>query len=99
LPSADSLRQVADHSSELQLRTGESFGALWTVDQIARKLGIQKALGVTEAAELGYWQVLARVLPAILILVCGDSAGRASAGRREDGQRPKVRVHLFVILL
>jgi len=46
----------------LRLRQGESFGALWTVDRIARQLGIQKALGVTHEAELSYWQVLARVL-------------------------------------
>ena len=40
----------------------ESLGALWTVDQVAQHLGIKKALGVTREAELGYWQVLARVL-------------------------------------
>jgi transposase len=77
---ADSLRQVADHSSELQLRTGESFGAVWTVDQIARKLGIQKALGVTEAAELGYWQVLARVLrPRVSLLAMVRLAATCAA--------------------
>jgi len=60
---ADSLAKLAnasDHS--LRLRQGGSFGALWTVDQVARQLGIQKALGVTREAELSYWQVLARVL-------------------------------------
>ena len=60
---ADSLAKLADVSDRsLRLRQGESFGALWTVDQIARQLGIQKALGVTHEAELSYWQVLARVL-------------------------------------
>src|ERR1035441_1436728 len=60
---ADSLAKLADASDHsLRLRQGESFGALWTVDQIARQLGIKKALGVTHEAELSYWQVLARVL-------------------------------------
>jgi hypothetical protein len=58
--SLSNLADASDHS--LRLRQGESLGALWTVDQIARQLGIQKALGVTHEAELSYWQVLARVL-------------------------------------
>jgi hypothetical protein len=60
---AESLAQVAEASAgALRLRQAESFGAVWTVDQLARKLGIRKALGVTREAELGYWQVLARLL-------------------------------------
>ncbi len=60
---ADSLSELADVSdNSLRLRQAESFGALWTIDQIARQLGINKALGVTHEAELSYWQVLARVL-------------------------------------
>jgi transposase len=58
--SLDALAKASDHS--LRLRTAESFGALWTVDQVAQQLGIKKALGVTHEAQLGYWQVLARVL-------------------------------------
>lgn len=60
---ADSLSQVADGShGSLRLRQAESFGALWAVDQVAQRLGIKKALGVTREAELSYWQALARVL-------------------------------------
>jgi len=60
---ADSLTEVADASGgSLKLRQGESFGAVWALDQVAQQLGIKKALGVTREAELGYWQVLARVL-------------------------------------
>ena len=58
-----SLRALADlPDGSLRLRTAESFGALWTVDQVAQQLGIKKALGVTRQAELAYWQVLARLL-------------------------------------
>lgn len=57
------LEQLATENSDaLRMRTAESMGAVWTVDQIAQRLGIQKALGVTREAELSYWQVLARVL-------------------------------------
>jgi hypothetical protein len=60
---ADSLAKLTDASNgSLRLRQAESFGALWAVDQITQQLGIKKALGVTWEAQLGYWQVLARVL-------------------------------------
>ena len=60
---ADSLSELAGASEgSLRLRQGESLGALWTVDQVAQRLGVKKALGVTREAELGYWQVVARVL-------------------------------------
>ena len=60
---ADSLTEVADASGgSLKLRQAESFGAVWALDQVAQQLGIKKALGITREAELGYWQVLARVL-------------------------------------
>ena len=60
---ADSLPKPA-HASDgsLRLRQAQSFGALWTVDQLAQQLGIKQALGVTREAQLSYWQVLARVL-------------------------------------
>lgn len=60
---ADSLSKLAEVSNgSLRLRQAESFGALYTVDQVAQSLGIKKALGVTGEAQLSYWQVLARVL-------------------------------------
>src|SRR5208283_261532 len=60
---AASLAKLADTSGDsLRLCQAESFGALWTVDQVAQQLGIKKALGVTREAQLSYWQVLARVL-------------------------------------
>ncbi|HOG88570.1 MAG TPA: hypothetical protein PLG26_15095, partial [Verrucomicrobiota bacterium] len=60
---ADSLAKLADTSQgSLRLRQGPSMGALWTIDQVAQRLGIKKALGVTWEAQLSYWQVLARLL-------------------------------------
>ena len=60
---AGSLSELANASDgSVRLRQAESLGAIWTVDQVAQQLGIHKALGVTHEAQLGYWQVLARVL-------------------------------------
>ena len=78
---ADSLADVANGSEgALRLRTAESFGALWTVDQVAQQLGIKQALGVTHEAELAYWQVLARVLrPGTSLLAMVRLAGTCAA--------------------
>jgi hypothetical protein len=56
----------------IQLRQGLSAGAVWTVYQVARRLGIDTALGHDFAGQLALWQVLARVL---------DQGSRLSAVR------------------
>jgi DDE family transposase len=78
---AGSLSGLAEASNDsLRLRTAESFGALWTVDQVAQQLGIKKALGGTREAQLGYWQVLARVLrPSTSLLAMVRLAGTCAA--------------------
>lgn len=87
---ADSLAQLADTSAgALRLRTGPSFGAVWTVDQVAQQLGIKKALGVTSEAQLGYWQVLARVLqPGISLLAMVRLAAVCAAAAILGWRRP-----------
>ena len=47
---------------QIQLSQGRSVGAVWTVSETARRLGIPKALGTGFDAQLALWQVLARVL-------------------------------------
>jgi hypothetical protein len=47
---------------KIQLSQGPSMGAVWTVLQVGRRLGIDSALGSGFAAQLALWQVLARVL-------------------------------------
>src|SRR5499427_2220389 len=44
------------------LKQGLSVGAVWTVYQVARRLGIEKALGTTREGKLALWQVIARVI-------------------------------------
>ena len=56
----------------IQLRQGLSVGAVWTVLEVARRLGIDTALGHDFPGQLALWQVLARVL---------DQGSRLSAVR------------------
>ena len=48
--------------AEIQLKEGLSVGAVWTVYQVARRLGIEGALGTDRPGKLALWQVLARAL-------------------------------------
>src|ERR687885_482438 len=69
-------KEELEHLGPLQdaitLKQGMSFGAVWTVYQVARRLGIEKALGTTRDGKLALWQVIARVI---------DQGSRLSAVR------------------
>ncbi len=56
----------------ITLKQGLSFGAVWTVYHVARRLGIEQALGTTREGKLALWQVIARVI---------DQGSRLSAVR------------------
>jgi hypothetical protein len=94
---ADSLDQVAAASAgTLRTRQGQSFGAVWTVDQVAQKLGIKKALGVTWEAQLSYWQVLARVLsPRTSLLAMVRLAASCAAAAILSWRRPFTEDDLY----
>ena len=47
---------------KIRLAQGLSVGAVWTAFEVARRLGIDQALGTGFDAQLALWQVLARVL-------------------------------------
>src|SRR6516165_9839761 len=78
----EALRLALRHKEDLEhlgtiqdavtLKQGLSFGAVWTVYQVARRLGIEQALGTTRAGKLALWQVIARAL---------DQGSRLSAVR------------------
>ena len=78
----EAMRLALRHKGELELlgtiqdaitlKQGMSFGAVWTVYHIARRLGIEKALGTTREGKLALWQVIARVI---------DQGSRLSAVR------------------
>jgi hypothetical protein len=48
--------------AQVEICQGSSIGAVWTVYQVACRLGIDRALGTDFAGQLAMWQVLARVL-------------------------------------
>ncbi len=47
---------------KIQLRQGPSVGAVWTLHEMVRRLGIERTLGSGFPAQLAEWQILARVL-------------------------------------
>ena len=57
---------------DLKWEQGLSIGAIWTVFQLAKELGIVRALGSTRQGKLALWQVMARVI---------DQGSRLSAVR------------------
>jgi Transposase DDE domain len=57
---------------QIRLSQGPSVGAVWVVFEVARRLGLPKALGPSFAGQLALWQVVARVL---------DQGSRLSAVR------------------
>src|SRR5438132_10185082 len=66
------LEHLGTIQDALTLKQGLSFGAVWTVYHVARRLGIAQALGTTRAGKLALWQVIARVI---------DQGSRLSAVR------------------
>jgi hypothetical protein len=78
----EALRLALRHKGELEhlgalqdtimLKQGVSLGAVWTVYHVARRLGIEQALGTTREGKLALWQVMARVI---------DQGSRLSAVR------------------
>src|SRR5437764_6597835 len=68
----EDLEHLGTIQDAITLKQGVSFGAVWTVYHIARRLGIDKALGTTREGKLALWQVIARVI---------DQGSRLSAVR------------------
>ena len=68
----EDLEHLGTIQDALTLKQGLSFGAVWTVYHVARRLGIAQALGTTRAGQLALWQVIARVI---------DQGSRLSAVR------------------
>ena len=58
----EALEHLGTLPDALTWKQGPSCGAVWTVAQVARRLGIEPVLGTTRAGTRALWQVLARVL-------------------------------------
>src|SRR2546422_638634 len=68
----EDLEHLGTVQDAVTLKQGVSFGAVWTVYHVARRLGIAQALGTTREGKLALWQVMARVI---------DQGSRLSAVR------------------
>ena len=66
------LAELGSIEDSVRLREGLSVGAVWTVYTVAKRLGIEKALGTERAGKLALWQVIARTI---------DQGSRLSAVR------------------
>src|SRR5262249_49522298 len=67
------------------LYEGRSVGAVWVIYDMARRLGIEAALGTDFAGKLALWQGIARVIP---------QGSRPSAVRPAPTQAPRGSLHL-----
>jgi DDE family transposase len=72
LEHKDNLVELGSIQESLRLQEGLSVGAVWTVYTLAKRLGIEKALGTERVGKLALWQVIARTL---------DQGSRLSAVR------------------
>jgi len=77
LEHEDNLAELGSIEESLRLQEGLSLGAIWTVHTVAKRLGIEKALGTERAGKLALWQVMARTL---------DQGSRLSAVRLAQTQ-------------
>lgn len=78
----EAIRLALRHKHELEhlgtlqdhvtFKQGPSLGAVWVIYQVARRLGIERALGTDREGKLALWQVMARVI---------DQGSRLSAVR------------------
>jgi hypothetical protein len=72
LQHKDDLGSLINVKEDVHLKQGLSVGAVWTIYQLAKKLGIEKGLNNDRIGKLALWQVIARVL---------DQGSRLSAVR------------------
>lgn len=66
------LGNLVSMKEDVHLKEGLSVGAVWTVYQLAKRLGIESALGNDNVGKLALWQIIARTL---------DQGSRLSAVR------------------
>ena len=72
LQNKNNLESLINVDKDVAVEQGLSIGAVWVISQVAKLLGIVKALGSDDSCKLALWQVIARVL---------DQGSRLSAVR------------------
>jgi len=63
---------VLGTAQDISLQQGQSIGGVYVLFQMAKRLGLEKALGADQSGKLALWQIIARVL---------DQGSRLSAVR------------------
>lgn len=66
------LAQLGNLREDLTIQQGLSFGAVWTLFTVAKRLGLDQALGDSQSGKQALWQVCARLI---------DQGSRLSAVR------------------
>lgn len=61
LKNASKIHQMTSLDS-LEVTQGKSVGAVWALREVARNLGIERALGDDFQAQLAMWQIIARLI-------------------------------------
>jgi transposase len=56
------LQELGNINEDVQVQQGISVGAVWTLWQVAQRVGLVKALGASQQGKQALWQVFARVL-------------------------------------
>jgi transposase len=56
------LLELGNINEDVEVQQGISVGAVWTLWQVAQRIGLVKALGTSQQAKQALWQVFARVL-------------------------------------
>ena len=69
------LSSLGSAKDSVSLEQGPPVGAVWLLSQVAKQLGISKALGNSQSAKLALWQIIARLM---------DQGSRLSAVRLAD---------------
>jgi len=75
----DNLSVLGSIEESVTLHQGASVGAVWTLYEIARRVGVVKALGDSREGKLALWQVLARAMEQGSRLSAVRLAGRHAA--------------------
>ena len=56
------LQQLGNINQDVEVQQGRSVGAVWTLWQVARRIGLVQALGASQCAKRALWQVFARIM-------------------------------------
>lgn len=62
LKHKSNLAELGERETRILLKKGKSIGAVWLLLAMAKRLGIQKALGNSNQGKLALWQIFSRII-------------------------------------